>query len=687
MKLLAVALASALSLAALVGKRGGADAFAFVSPGAARLPSLWTPSPLAPAALTLCRPPTSLRASANANAEAGKVAASTPDYSAMLRYFGGTVLQWGTLMAFLKAFEKLLLRRLPTRAASATVAMLFAFLALKSRVFSLLDNSRPKVSAEPEFKKPVWMPPNLVFPFVWLSIAVLRSISSCLVWKTTGTLITQPIAVMALHLSIGDTWNHVYNVKRQLGAGVVGVAAVWISAAATALLYYKTNPTAGLVLAPMVAWITIANILVNAIWRLNGRQPLYPPVESTPAPPDSETMSLSDLPAGDLSGKKVLVRCDLNVPLNGKEITDDTRIRASMATIKYLVDGGARVALSSHLGRPKGGPDDKYSLAPVAQRLTELLGKEVRMAPTCKGPEVQAMVSALQNGDVMLLENVRFFAEEEKNDPTFAKDLAAPFDLFVNDAFGTAHRAHASTEGVTNHVRRSVAGFLLQKELEYLQGAVMDPKRPFAAIVGGSKVSSKIGVIESLLEKVDKIIIGGGMVFTFLKARGLNVGSSLVEEDQLDLARKLEVIAKEKGVELILPSDVVIADKFASDAETQVVPVTAIPDGWMGLDNGPESTKLIQAALADCKTVIWNGPMGVFEMDAFAKGTFAVAETLASLTAKGCTTIIGGGDSVAAVEKAGLAEKMSHISTGGGASLELLEGKVLPGVAALTPRR
>eukprot|EP00967_Tisochrysis_lutea_P139893 scaffold254746_cov28-Tisochrysis_lutea.AAC.1 len=289
----------------------------------------------------------------------------------------------------------------------------------------------------------------------------------------------------------------------------------------------------------------------------------------------------------------------------------------------------------------------------------------------------------MENGDVLLLENTRFYKEEEKNDPEFAEKLAANADMFVNDAFGTAHRAHGSTEGVTKYLSPSVSGFLLQKELDYLDGAVSNPERPFAAIVGGSKVSSKIGVIESLMEKVDKIVIGGGMVFTFLKARGLETGSSLVEEDQLELAKKLEVIAKEKGIDFILPTDVIVADKFAADAATQTVSVEAIPEGWMGLDNGPESTKMIQEKLSECKTVIWNGPMGVFEFEAFAKGTFDVAETLAELTSKGCTTIIGGGDSVAAVEKAGLAEKMSHISTGGGASLELLEGKVLPGVAAL----
>mmetsp|Transcript_14992 Transcript_14992/g.48869 ORF Transcript_14992/g.48869 Transcript_14992/m.48869 type:complete len:437 (-) Transcript_14992:307-1617(-) len=393
--------------------------------------------------------------------------------------------------------------------------------------------------------------------------------------------------------------------------------------------------------------------------------------------------SVGDLSEADLKGKRVLVRCDLNVPLDGKTITDDTRIRASVPTVKYLVEKGAKVLLSSHLGRPKSGPEDKFSLGPVAPRLSELLGKDVVMAPDCIGDGVKECVDKMGDGDVLLLENTRFYKEEEKNVPEFAEKLAANADLFVNDAFGTAHRAHGSTEGVTKYLSPSVAGFLLQKELDYLDGAVSEPKRPFAAIVGGSKVSSKIGVIESLMEKVDKIVIGGGMVFTFLKARGLETGSSLVEEDQLELATKLEKLAKEKGITFILPSDVIVADKFAADAATQTVSVDSIPEGWMGLDNGPVATAEIQKELSDCKTVIWNGPMGVFEFEAFAKGTFDIADTLAELTGTGCTTIIGGGDSVAAVEKAGLAEKMSHISTGGGASLELLEGKVLPGVAAL----
>ena len=369
------------------------------------------------------------------------------------------------------------------------------------------------------------------------------------------------------------------------------------------------------------------------------------------------------------------------VPLNGQEITDDTRIRAAIPTLKYLCDNGAKVILTSHLGRPKDGPEDKFRLNPVVPRLSELLGKPVLKADDCIGKPVEEKLAQLQNGQVLLLENVRFYKEETKNDPEFAKKLAAPAQIYVNDAFGTAHRAHASTEGVTKYLKPSVAGFLLQKELDYLDGAVSAPKRPFCAIVGGSKVSSKIGVIESLLEKCDKIVLGGGMVFTFYKARGMNVGSSLVEEDKLDLAKELEAKAKAKGVQFILPTDVVIADKFAPDANTQVVEASAIPDGWMGLDIGPNSINDIQNALSDCQTVIWNGPMGVFEFDAFSKGTFAIADTLSKMG--DCITIIGGGDSVAAVEKAGVAEKMSHISTGGGASLELLEGKILPGVAAL----
>ncbi|KAI8472403.1 MAG: phosphoglycerate kinase [Monoraphidium minutum] len=394
--------------------------------------------------------------------------------------------------------------------------------------------------------------------------------------------------------------------------------------------------------------------------------------------------SVGDLKKEDLEGKRVFVRADLNVPLDKSlNITDDTRIRAAVPTLKYLLDNGAKVLLTSHLGRPKSGPEDKFRLNPVAPRLAELLGKPVKKLDDCIGAEVEKAVASAKNGELLLLENVRFYKEEEKNEAEFAKKLAANADLYVNDAFGTAHRAHASTEGVTKYLKPSVSGFLLQKELDYLDGAVTAPKRPFCAIVGGSKVSSKITVMEALLDKVDKLIVGGGMVFTFYKARGMSVGSSLVEEDKLELAKKLEEIAKAKGVQLLLPTDVVIADKFDPDANTKVVKADAIPDGWMGLDIGPDSIKLFNDALADCKTVVWNGPMGVFEFDKFAKGTISIADTLAELTPKGCITIIGGGDSVAAVEKAGVAAKMSHISTGGGASLELLEGKVLPGVAAL----
>ncbi|WOL15877.1 phosphoglycerate kinase, cytosolic [Canna indica] len=393
--------------------------------------------------------------------------------------------------------------------------------------------------------------------------------------------------------------------------------------------------------------------------------------------------SVGALKEADLKGKKVFVRVDLNVPLDdNQKITDDTRIRAAVPTIKYLMGHGARIILSSHLGRPKG-VTPKYSLKPLVPRLSELLGIKVEMANDCIGEEVEKLVAALPDGGVLLLENVRFYKEEEKNDPEFAKKLASLADLYVNDAFGTAHRAHASTEGVTKYLKPSVAGFLMQKELDYLVGAVANPKKPFAAIVGGSKVSSKIGVIESLLEKVDILILGGGMMFTFYKAQGYAVGSSLVEEDKLGLATTLLEKAKSKGVSLMLPTDVVVADKFAADANSKVVPASGIPDSWMGLDIGPDSIKQFSETLESTKTIIWNGPMGVFEFEKFAVGTEAIAKKLADLSEKGVTTIIGGGDSVAAVEKVGLADKMNHISTGGGASLELLEGKALPGVLAL----
>ncbi|MCT0248026.1 phosphoglycerate kinase [Synechococcus sp. CS-205] len=394
--------------------------------------------------------------------------------------------------------------------------------------------------------------------------------------------------------------------------------------------------------------------------------------------------SLTSLSVADLQGKRVLVRVDFNVPLDESgAITDDTRIRAALPTINDLVGKGAKVILAAHFGRPKGEVNEAMRLTPVAARLSELLGKPVVKTDSCIGPDAEAKVAAMEDGDVVLLENVRFFAEEEKNDDAFARQLAALAEVYVNDAFGAAHRAHASTEGVTEFLRPNVAGHLMEKELQYLQGAIDEPKRPLAAIVGGSKVSSKIGVLEALIDKCDKVLIGGGMIFTFYKARGLAVGKSLVEEDKLELARELEAKAKAKGVQLLLPSDVVLADAFSPDAKTLTTSVNVIPDGWMGLDIGPDSLKAFQEALADCKTVIWNGPMGVFEFDKFAAGTNGVAHTLAELSGRGCCTIIGGGDSVAAVEKFGVAEKMSHISTGGGASLELLEGKVLPGVAAL----
>ena len=396
-------------------------------------------------------------------------------------------------------------------------------------------------------------------------------------------------------------------------------------------------------------------------------------------------LSLSSLDKTHLEGKKVLVRVDFNVPLNESgQITDDTRIRAAIPTIEYLIKNSAKVILAAHFGRPKGQVNEKMRLTPVVARLSDILGKNVTLTKSCIGEEAILESSSLNNGDVLLLENVRFYAEEEKNDLDFAKKLAGHADMYVNDAFGAAHRAHASTQGVTNFLSPSVAGFLLEKELKYLQGAIDTPKRPLAAIVGGSKVSSKIGVLDSLLDKCDKIIIGGGMIFTFYKSRGLDVGKSLVEEDKLKLAKDLEAKAKAKGVELLLPTDVVLANEFSPTAESKVSQIDSISGDWMGLDIGPQSIKVFQNALAECKTIIWNGPMGVFEFDKFAEGTNAIATTLADLSAFAeVCTIIGGGDSVAAVEKAGLAEKMSHISTGGGASLELLEGKVLPGVAAL----
>jgi phosphoglycerate kinase len=384
----------------------------------------------------------------------------------------------------------------------------------------------------------------------------------------------------------------------------------------------------------------------------------------------------------DLKGKKVLCRVDFNVPLDDEgNISDDTRIVAALPTIRHIVEQGGRLILASHLGRPKGTPDERYSLAPVAPHLAGLLGRNVAMAPDCLGPEVLSLTNKMQDGDVLLLENVRFHAGETKNDPAFSRKLAELADLYVNDAFGAAHRAHASTEGVAHILFPAAAGFLMEKELRYLGQAIAAPARPFVAILGGAKVSDKITVIENLLTKVDTLLIGGGMAYTFLKARGISVGGSLVEEDRIGMAGELLKKAVEGGVELLLPEDHVIADAFKADANARTTDGVEIPEGWMALDIGPKSIDRYTGMLKNAATVIWNGPMGVFEFDAFARGTMAIAHALAESDA---LTVIGGGDSVAAVNKSGLSDRMSHISTGGGASLEFLEGKELPGIAALS---
>lgn len=386
--------------------------------------------------------------------------------------------------------------------------------------------------------------------------------------------------------------------------------------------------------------------------------------------------SIADI---DVSGKKVLVRVDFNVPLNDKgEVTDDKRIKGALETIKYLVDHKARVILVSHLGRPKNGPEAKFSMKPAVDRLSELLGQEVVLAADVVGEDAKAKAEALKDGEVLMLENVRFHKEETANDPEFARELASFAELYVNDAFGTAHRAHASTAGAANYLP-AVSGFLIQKELEVMGGALTTPEKPFVSILGGAKVSDKIGVIENLLEKVDTILIGGGMAYTFLKAQGHEIGSSLVEEDKLDLAKSLLAKAEEKGVKLLLPVDHIVADKYAADAEAKESDID-IEDGWMGLDIGPKTVEQYADAIKDAKTVVWNGPMGVFEFEKFAQGTAKVAEAVANSAA---TSIIGGGDSAAAVEQLGFADQVTHISTGGGASLEFLEGKVLPGIDCL----
>ncbi|MDD6845387.1 MAG: phosphoglycerate kinase [Clostridia bacterium] len=383
----------------------------------------------------------------------------------------------------------------------------------------------------------------------------------------------------------------------------------------------------------------------------------------------------------NVNGKRVLCRCDFNVPLDGDRITDETRLVAALPTIKKLINDGGKVILCSHLGKPKG-PDPVFSLAPVAKRLSELLGKEVKFAAddTVVGSNARAAVEAMNNGDVILLENTRFRAEETKNGEEFSKDLASICDVFVNDAFGTAHRAHCSNVGVTKYVDTAVVGYLMQKEIDFLGNAVNNPVRPFVAILGGSKVSSKISVINNLLDKVDTLIIGGGMSYTFQKALGGKVGKSLVEDDYLDYAKEMMEKAKEKGVKMLIPIDTVVTKEFKNDTPSRIVVAGHQEDDDMGMDIGPETRQLYKDALKDAKTVVWNGPMGVFEFDNFAKGTIAVAEELAVLD--GATTIIGGGDSAAAVNNLGFGDKMTHISTGGGASLEFLEGKELPGVVA-----
>ena len=384
----------------------------------------------------------------------------------------------------------------------------------------------------------------------------------------------------------------------------------------------------------------------------------------------------------DVAGKKVLVRCDFNVPLKDGEITSDKRIVSSLPTIQYLLDHNAKVILCSHLGRPKGEVNPEFSLAPVAKRLSELLGKEVKMAADVVGESAQSLASSLQEGEAMLLENVRFEKGETKNDPELSKKFAALADIFVNDAFGSAHRAHCSTTGVADHLP-AVCGYLIQKEISVMGGALADPKRPFVAILGGAKVSDKIGVITNLIDKVDTLIIGGGMAYTFFRALGHSIGTSICEEDKVDLAGEMMQKAKEKGVKFLIPVDNKVGKEYKPDTEAMVVDSDDLPDGWMGLDIGPRTEQLFADAIKGAGTVVWNGPMGVSEWENFASGTIAVAKAVAD---SGAISIIGGGDSAAAVQKLGFADKMTHISTGGGASLEFLEGKELPGIACLNDK-
>ncbi|HIS49061.1 MAG TPA: phosphoglycerate kinase [Candidatus Gallacutalibacter pullistercoris] len=385
----------------------------------------------------------------------------------------------------------------------------------------------------------------------------------------------------------------------------------------------------------------------------------------------------------DVAGKRVLVRCDFNVPFDAEgNIADPKRINEAMKTIKYLVDHKAKVILCSHLGRPKGEFNMKYSLAPVAAYLSKALGQEVKMAKDVIGESAKSIAASLQDGEVELIENVRFHKEEEKNNPEFAKELASMAEIYVNDAFGTAHRAHASTAGVADYLP-AVCGYLIQKEISIMGGALTDPKRPFVAILGGAKVSDKIGVINNLIDKVDTLIIGGGMAYTFMKSLGYTIGTSICEDDKVEMAKEMMAKAKEKGVAFLIPEDTVVADKYAADAEAKVVSSDSIPDDWMGLDIGPKTREKFAAAIKNAGTVVWNGPMGVSEWEKFAAGTIAVAQAVAE---SGAISIIGGGDSAAAVEKLGFADKMTHISTGGGASLEFLEGLVLPGIACLNEK-